>query len=231
MSFLPGQVLFQGEYRAAMHELVGTGYRPCSPADIMDARNVVSYAHRLWNKDIATDFGIVGVNHKIYLLPHSSHLQTINLSKKLTNGGLAVDSAATQNALVHDRGDLILGRDLSEEEARQSLIWFDLAEGDQDRLDMYVENVFRFGRDAFGYDYMMGILAPKETPVERAVVLGSGLVSKFYSSGNYLNCRTNLIGKKPDLFPLNLSIINPSPELVQATTSLAAAYEYYYFVL
>ena len=147
------------------------GYIPWSPAHLMDARIAVSSSlHPLWNITfINTDFGISGTSQGIYLTPHSSRLQQITSGSDMT-----MTDDILNKAKVYGRGNLILGRSLTEEEAREHPLWLDLADGDQLRLDRYVEKCFRFGKDNFGYDAMMGFLVPLDlVPTERMVVLGN----------------------------------------------------------
>lgn len=187
----PGQDLFEGEYRTKMTELREAGYTSWSTEDIMGARNAVPAEHPRWNNYIDTDFGIAGSKRKIYLMPHSERLRAINPQTRLTDGGLPLGREGTAKA--YSRSDLILGRDLTEEEARANPAWLDFAAGDQNRLDKYVENTFRFGKNKFGYDTMMGIFVPKDE-VERAVVL-FGLYGRSRASGNvHLSSLTRFVG-------------------------------------
>lgn len=168
----PGQEFFEGDYRIKMAELREAGYIPLSTEDIMDARNAVPAKHPLWNNYIDTDFGIAATKKTIYLAPHSARLRAVTPQTKLTNYGLVLGADDIATMLAYDRKDHILGRDLTEDEVRDSRIWLDFAVGDQTRLDKYVENTFRFGKDKFGYDTMMGIFVPEDKElVERAVVL------------------------------------------------------------
>ena len=168
-----GQELFEGEYRTKMSELRRAGYTPWSTEDIMDARNAVPSSHPRWNNYVDTDFGIAKTKTKIYLAPHSARLQAVTPETRLTSLGLTLGADDIETMQVYDRKDHILDLRLTENEARGSQVWLDFADGDQNRLDRYVENTFRFGKDRFGYDTMMGIFLPQDgKPVERAVVLG-----------------------------------------------------------
>ena len=167
-----GQDLFEGCYHVEMSRLRQAGYTPWSTEDIMDARNAVSAEHSFWNNYINTDFGIAGTRDKIYLAPHSARLRAITAETDLTNGGFALGENDTQTMRAYDRKDHILGRDLTEQEARDSQVWLDFAGGDKTRLDKYVENTFRFGKKNWNYNRMMGVFVPTEIkPIERAVVL------------------------------------------------------------
>src|SRR3989344_7590281 len=117
----PGQDIFEGEYRTKMSELREAGYTPWSTEDIMDDRNAVPAEHPRWNNYIDTDFGIAGTKKKIYLAPHSARLRAITPQTVLTNYGLAL--GREEAAKAYNRSDLILGRDLTEEEARASSVW------------------------------------------------------------------------------------------------------------
>ena len=176
----PGQDLFEGDYCKKMSELRESGFTPWSTEDIMDARNAVTSIHPIWNNYVDTDFGIAGTTKKIYLAPNSARLRAVMPQTRLTNGGLSFD--CREAAKTYNRSDLILSRDLAEQEARTSPVWLDFADGNQARLDTYVENNFRFGKDKFNYDTMMGIFVPEDKN-ERAVVF-NGLNYRSHAYGN-----------------------------------------------
>ncbi|MEK6809387.1 MAG: hypothetical protein AABY40_01815 [Nanoarchaeota archaeon] len=191
LALKPGQELFEGEYRTKMAELRQAGYTPWSTEDWMDARNGVDSDNPLWNNYGDTDFGIAGSKQKIYLMPHSERLRAVTPQTRLIKGGLSF----TQDGAVstYNRGDLILGRDLTEEQARTSPVWLDFAAGDQKQLDRYVEKTFRFGKDKFNYDTMMGIFVP-EDEVERAVLLYRLNYSSRAYGSYHLGNNTRFVG-------------------------------------
>ena len=183
----PGQDLFEGEYRAKMSELRTAGCTPWSTEDWMDARNGVKSNHPFWNNYGNTDFGIARTKNKIYLAPHSARLRAVTPKTRLTSYGLALGMNDIETMHSYDRKDHILGRDLTEEEAHHSQVWLDFAAGDKKRLDKYVENTFRFGKNKYGDDTMMGIFVPQdEEPVELAVVLGRLYYGSQASGSDYL---------------------------------------------
>ncbi len=186
----PGQELFEGDYRTKMAELREAGYTPWSTEDWMDARNGVNSNHPFWNNYGDTDFGIAGSKRKIYLTPRSERLRAVTPRTRLTDGGLRFDSEDAAKA--YNRNDLILGQDLTDEEARTSQVWLDFAAGDQKRLDKYVEKTFRFGKDKFNYNTMMGIFVPEEGN-ERAVVLDR-LGGRSQAYGGLLDGGTRFVG-------------------------------------
>jgi hypothetical protein len=190
-----GQELFEGEYRAAMAELREAGYTPWSTENWIDARNGVKSNHPCWNNYIDTDFGIAGTKKKIYLAPHSARLRAVTPHTKLTNYGLPLQEDDVETMQTYDRKDHILDRDLTEKEAHDSQVWLDFADGDTKRLDTYVENTFRFGKNKFGYDIMMGIFIPVDKePIWRAVVLYR-LYGRSLADGNgRLNGNTRFVG-------------------------------------
>ncbi len=235
----PGQELFEGEYRTKMAELRQAGYTPWSTEDWMDARNSVDSDNPLWNNYGDSDFGIAGSKQKIYLMPHSERLRAVTPQTRLIKGGLSF----TQDGAVstYNRGDLILGRDLTEEQARTSSVWLDFAAGDQKRLDEYVEKTFRFGKDKFNYNIMMGIFVP-EDEVERAVLLFS-LYNRSHAVGYFhLSDFTRFVGVRReasiseqeapiDAAPENeisppLEYISNSPQLLPRNIYNSADLEY-----
>lgn len=187
--------VFEGNYLTAMSELREAGFTPWSTEDIMDARNEVPVEHPRWNNYIDTDFGIAATKKKIYLVPHSARLRAATPNTKLTQYGLLMKGAHLDEAKTYSRSDLILDRDLTEKEARASPMWLDFAAGSQELLDTYVENTFRFGKDKFNYDTMMGIFVPAdEKSIERAVVLYSlNLRSPAYCN-YHLYISTSFVG-------------------------------------
>lgn len=192
-----GQEPFEGEYRAKMFELVQAGFTPWSTENIMDARNAVPSEYPLWNNYFDTDFGIAGTKKKIYLAPYSARLRAVTPQTRLTygGGGLPLREDALDEARTYNRNDLILDRNLTEEEARGSQVWLDFADGDQKRVEKYVENTFRFGKDRFNYDKMMGIFVPQDKePIERAVVLGSLYDRSRADGGNHLGSYARFVG-------------------------------------
>jgi len=164
----PEQELFQGNYRAKMDELRSKGLAPWSTENVMGARNEVPAEHLRWHYSFDTNFGIIGRDQVIYLVPHSKRLSQISTLTKLLNGGLPfVQDKAIK---TYHRVELILNKDFTEEEARKSPVWLNFAGNDQTRLDKYVESTFRFGKDKFKYDKMMGIFVPEDN-IERAVTI------------------------------------------------------------
>ncbi|MEK6905932.1 MAG: hypothetical protein AABX24_06025, partial [Nanoarchaeota archaeon] len=128
-----GEELFEGDYRTKMAELREAGYTPLSTEDWMTARNGVNSDHPFWNNYGDTDFGIAGSKTKIYLMPHSERLRAITPSTILKKGGLPL----TEDGVVktYNRSDVILGQNLTDEEARSSQVWLDFADNNQKRLD------------------------------------------------------------------------------------------------
>ena len=188
----PGQELFEGDYRTKMAELREAGYTPWSTENYMDARNEVPAKHPRWNNFIDTDFGIAESKKKIYVMPHSARLRAVTPKTRLTDGGIPMGMDAFDEAKIYARSDLILDRNLTEKEARASPVWLNFAAGDQKRLDTYVKNTFRFGKDKFKYDTMMGIFI-LEDEAERAVVLGR-LGYRYQAYGVHLCSGTRFVG-------------------------------------
>ncbi len=216
-----GQDLFEGSYHVEMSRLRQAGYTPWSTEDIMGGRNAVSVEHSFWNNYIDTDFGIAGTKDKIYLAPHSARLRAITAETDLTNGGFALGENDTQTMRAYDRKDHILGRDLTEQEARDSQVWLDFAGGDKTRLDKYVENTFRFGKDKYYYNIMMGVFVPAETePIERAVVL-SRLGDRSLADGNdRLGDDTRFVGVRREVVAAGGAQKNLSPHRTDPRSDL-----------
>ncbi|HLD40395.1 MAG TPA: hypothetical protein VJB13_04605 [Candidatus Nanoarchaeia archaeon] len=169
---LPLQKLLRGEYRTQMDKLVREGYLPLSTEDIMDLRNLVLGYDFLWKNYFHTDFGLAGTLDNIYLFPHSQRLRAVTPETLHIMGGIALTEEDLSQAQIFSRGDLILARDLTEKEAKKSPLWLAFADGNQDRLERYIENTFRFGKDKYGYQTMMGIFTFTDSSLlERSVSL------------------------------------------------------------
>lgn len=183
--------IIRGKYSVKMRELQKAGRRPSSPADIMDARNAVPTDHHFWYDAFDTDFGIAGTEKNIFLFPQSPHLSSITPETTLLQGGLYLGDNIF-GAKIYNIKDVIVNRDMTEKEARESPILLDLADGNQLRLDNYVENAFRFAKDQTnGNTAMMRILVPSdEKTLERAVVVGGSNI-KFPFSGYGTLCGLN----------------------------------------
>ncbi len=195
-SLLPGQKIFEGEYRQKMFELRREGYSPWSTEDFIEIRNAVSLRHPFWHYNFDTDFGIAGTKRKIYVTPHSPRLRNIMPYTKLTFFGISMKACDLARAKIYYRADLILNRDLIEEEARQHPIWLSLVKENQEQLDKYVEHLFRFGWDKLDSKTMMGIYIPEEIrPVEKPAVVGR-LTSRGHIYGNSLDLHARLIGMR-----------------------------------
>ncbi|GEM_PF-4100381 len=145
-------------YLKIMTEFREAGFIPGGPEDVMDARNEVPLDHPLWKYSIGTDFGVAGTYEKVYLFRRSAHLRAItprvlNFSEGVID--LKVDHKLLDSMLIYDRKSLILGkcwpweegRKLTEEEARTHPLWLTFADGNQQRLDKYVENTFRIFKE------------------------------------------------------------------------------------
>ena len=185
--------VFEGLHAAIMPQLIDAGFIPWSIADVMDNRSQVLHEHKIWNNYVDSDFGIAGTKKNVYLDPHSSRLRAVT-PKTGTRLPLAANDLP-HGVQVYDRNDLILDRSLTEEEARRSPAWLSFADGDLQRLDTFVEKTFRFGKDVYAYDVMMGIYVPEDKePILRAVVI-NGLCNGSGAYGvNDLGYNSRLVG-------------------------------------
>ena len=103
-----------------------------------------------------------------------------------TDYGLALEADDIQTMQAYDRKDHILDRNLTEKEAHEHQVWLAFAGEDKDRLEKYVTKTFKFGRDLFEYDSMMGIYVPiSKKPIEHTVVLNR-VFSRSRADGCYL---------------------------------------------
>ncbi len=161
--YLPkGVQLFEkAVYTKIMPALLKAGLIPISPAWVMDKRNEnADPCHPFWTNYWCTDFGVAGTKTHVCMLPHSQPLQALTPETPLVYGG--IDCKVLRHANIYDRGELILNRSLTEEQARPHSLWIELAEGDQKRLDNLVANTFRFGKDRHGLDKMMGFFVGED---------------------------------------------------------------------
>lgn len=163
--------LFEGRYIDVMPALLKAGLNPVSPALMMDKRNESSDPkNELWTNYWDTDFGLAADSENVYLFPHSKQLRKLTPKTKLKDHGIVLKTVKGARALK--RNDLILNERLTEKQAREHPGWLELADGNQARLDIYVENTFRLGNE-YKFDKMMALYVPQDKkPIERALVLG-----------------------------------------------------------
>jgi hypothetical protein len=194
-SYLKGAVLHQGQYREAMPALLKAGLTPASPSFVMDRRNEHADAeHELWSDYFDTDFGLASDSNRVYFAPHSKALRKLTPETRLTANGVQIRSTSGLQPIK--RKDMILGRPLTEKEARQHQGWLALADGNQERLDVYVGNAFKLGKDKFGYNEMMRFYVPDDSkPILRAVVLVRLYYRSIANGSRYLdNIYARLLG-------------------------------------
>ncbi len=180
--------VFEGVYRDIMPQLVAADFEPQGPSEVLEQRNdAVGKPHQsaAWNNYFNTDCGIADDKKKIYVAPHSPRLRAVTSQTRLMAGGIPLPgNNLPAGVKVYNRKEHILGRNLTEKEAHGSGLWLDWADGDQARLDKYVENTFRLGRDIHKYDTMMGIFV-LEDAIERALFVRR-LGSRSRAYGGYL---------------------------------------------
>ncbi len=215
--------VFEGVYRDIMPQLVAAGFEPENPGWVLDQRNdAVGKPHQsaAWDNYFDTDCGIAGDTNRIYVAPHSPRLRAVTPQTRLVQGGIPLPSDDLSAMVrVYERNEHILSRDLTEQEARENQLWLDWADGNQARLDRYVENTFRLGKDSYKYDTMMGIFVPEDA-VERALFV-YWLGSRSPAFGNYfLNYGTRLVGVRRGEAPPGRA-----PEKREVPGALAAAPE------
>ena len=208
LAYLEGALLHQGQYKEAMPALLKAGLTPVSPSLVMDRRNErVDSNHELWNNYFDTDFGLAADSKRVYFAPHSKTLRKLNPETRLTANGVQLRSTSGLRSIK--RKDMILGKRLTEKEARRHQGWLSLADGNQERLDAYVGNAFKLGKDKFCYNEMMGFyVSDVSKPVLRAVVLyGLGNWSLAFGCGGLVGGRVRLVGVRS-----SASAVSASPQ-------------------
>jgi len=171
--------------RQAMPLIKGSKLNPISPAVVMDTRNKSPFAdNELWSSCWDTGFGLAADQKNVYFFPDSEKLRKLTPQTKLTNHGILETARTIEDAKCIARSDMILNRDLTENEARSHAGWLQLANGNQNLLDTYVQNTFKLGMNRFKYTTMMGLYVHNdEKPILRAVILGS-LLSRSFAVGD-----------------------------------------------
>ncbi len=189
-----GAKLATGRYIDIMPELREQRLTPVTPAMVMDRRIEAakskdkSLIYVLWNNYWDTSYGLAATKDKIYLHPNSRFLLNSNQNTSLVNYGIPINNDEIDNSFkITERKEHILNERLTEQQARQHKLWLELAENKQERLDSYVEQAFRLGKDEFGHKEIMGVYVPKDNqPIQRAVCidrLGNG----SYADGRVLD--------------------------------------------
>ena len=208
--FRDGSKLYQGRYIDVMPALLKDRLTPISPASVMDARNkAVGTGNQdsLWNIYYDTDFGLAADSKKVYLFPHSKELRKVSAETELIANGIQIKN--TSGAKVFKRKDLKLNERLTEKEARSHPLWDAIAEN-KGRLDSYVQNTFKLGKDKFNYAEMMGFYVPNDSkPILRAVVLDR-LYNWSYAGGSrdLVNGDARLVGVRSSASAVSASTQN-----------------------
>ena len=172
LGYQAGQAqVFEGVYKRIMPELLKSGFRPLSPADIMDKR-LESDSSLSWDSYFDTDTGLTATTKKVQVLPRCKLLLDSNPDTKLVDNGIALPEDYDGNVTTFDRRELILNEQLTEKQALAHKGWLALAGNDQNRLARYVEKTFRLGKDRFRYNEMMDFYVPEDRkPIVRGVIL------------------------------------------------------------
>ena len=192
----------EGPYKVIMPQLITTGFDIWTPADFMDAGNAAVGTPRqdkVWEAYVDTAFGIAGTKEAVYLDPNSLRLQAITVSTVL-NSALPLSDADRAGMQRYQRSDLILGRDLSKKEAGKHPLWLAFADGDQGRLDRYVENTFRLGKDKYSERKMMGVYLSEDGDLQE--LRFASLRCCSLALGNYFNNgNAQLVGVRRNTTP------------------------------
>ncbi len=170
--------LFTGTYIDIMPDLIEQKLTPVNPAMVMDRRIEAAKSkderliEALWDNYWDTNFGAAAAKdltltawqEKIYLHPNSRFLLSSFPDANLITGGVPLNTADIDSSFfISERGEHILGRQLTEKQARNHKLWLALADNSQERLNNYVEQAFRLGRNRHGYKEMMGIYVPYDS--------------------------------------------------------------------
>ncbi len=177
--------VLRGPYCETMAELTTNGFTPFPPERYFNLRtNSLGQTHqdKVWEAVFHTPFAISVTPEAVYL--DTDPKRVVETILRVAGTGLidyGIPSQDTPNIRKYRRGEVILGRDLSEREAKTNPLWLNLFAGDRDKLGSYVENTFKLGRDQYGFETMMGIY-PGENGLWRVLTL-DGLVDWSRISG------------------------------------------------
>ena len=167
LGYQPGEAeLFSGQYKHIMPAMRAANLTPLSPAHIMDMRNKAFPAYwndiatmftakfkgfneephsLLWNENfLYTDFGIVTVEDDIYLFPQSEFLRNITPESKWIERSIPLVKEDLRSAKRHNRKEFQkfwINDGLTLDELIQNPIMLDIADGDQERLAQYANNM------------------------------------------------------------------------------------------
>ena len=200
--YLPeGAILFEGRYVDLMPALLAKQspkLSPVSPAWVMDQRNEnPDMNHSLWNTYFDTDFGVAVTGNYTLALPHSPQLRAVTPETRCVDYG--IDAPVLKGANVYDAKSLILGEPLTEKQAHESPFWLDAADGNQNRLDKYVENAFRLGKDKYRNDKMMGIYVSEDGKLRGLVVMDLNNTCSAYGNSVLDDSIARLVGVREEV--------------------------------
>lgn len=203
--FEEGAILYHDcSIREAMPILIEAGLQPITPSLIMDARNKAVGTKDediLWNNSYCTGVGLIVHAGLIHFIPYPNQLRELNSEVEKTEensmhdfdfiSGLSGSSTIQKDKIIFDSR-------LSEKEAKQHQGWLKLADGNQKRLDRYIKNTFKLGKDQFDHvidiDYSEAMEFSINEPFSRSLrmiafnrlFLGSGIICE---SLHYSNVR------------------------------------------
>jgi len=186
--------IFEGRYNEQMPLLVQESLTPLTAKDVMEYRIKAVQSKNIdeiyfWLKchwDTIT--GLAHFNGQLIVVPNSELLSNINPESRLVNGSLPLTidqyKELSKKYEVIRRDKVISGRDLTEKQAKEHLIWLKLAQDDKALLDEYAGLVlfskakrvqgykallieyagliFSKAKRVYGYNVNMGIYLPKD---------------------------------------------------------------------
>jgi len=196
--------VFEGNYNSQMPLLVEEGLIPLTFKEIMKYK--VGAIKSKGNKEMYfwlnsywdTSTGLSYFNKELIIIPNSELLININEESRLSNGSLISNedyfNELKKNYEVIKRDEIISGKSLTKEQAKNHKIWNKLAEEDTRLLNEFVELIFAKTKEIYGYDENMGIYLPddQEIPSIRSWYINSQYISNLGDLSNAADAWSDL---------------------------------------
>jgi len=153
---------FEGRYIDAMPRLRADNRRPMTAKDIAEKRVEVLKSKdanliNAWvNHYYDTSSGVAYFGNEIKIIPNCEILANIDSDAKLKNGALILtpEQYKSLEGKVLNRDELKLQAWLTKQEAKEHPVWKELL---GDALNPYTDAIFKFGKEKYDIDNLMGI--------------------------------------------------------------------------
>jgi len=203
---------FQGSYNKQMPLLIQEGLQPLTAKDVMEYRIKAIQSNNEDEFDFWLDHyfdtadGLAYHDNNLIVVPNSQELLNINPESKLSNGSLILSpkqyERLSKEHEVIKRDNIISGKPLTKEQAKEHPIWLKLAQEDKSLLNEYADAIFSKAKEIYNYNENMGIYPQddQKTPVMRDWYFRSLYGRSGADAKNNLNNNCRLLGVRRTKF-------------------------------